>query len=211
MFIKEIFSSIQGESSHIGYPCFFIRTSGCNLRCKWCDTVYAYEGGEEYSIELLESQVKKSPYPLVSLTGGEPLIQNDAVKFLSRIAEIKNKTVILETNGSQSIKDIDERIVKVIDVKCPSSGEEKSFFYENLDYIGENDEVKFVIADRRDYDWSCGFIRKNGIESPSILFSPMADSLKPSSLAKWILDDNMNVRFQIQLHKIIWPGRERGF
>lgn len=211
MLVKEIFSSIQGESSYSGIPCLFIRTSGCNLRCSWCDTVYAYEGGKYFSLEFLESQIKENSHPLVSLTGGEPLFQNDSIELLSRIAGIKGKTVILETNGSLSVKDVDKRVVKVVDVKCPSSGEEGSFLKDNVGFITKNDEIKFVIADREDYDWACRFIRENGVvNSFSILFSPLTDRLEPSSLARWILDDKLNVRLQLQLHRIIWPEKKRG-
>ncbi|RMF92557.1 MAG: radical SAM protein [Candidatus Schekmanbacteria bacterium] len=211
MLVKEIFSSIQGESSYSGIPCFFIRTSGCNLRCRWCDTVYAYEGGKEYSVDDLETYVRESAFPLVSLTGGEPLLQEDSISFLTRIASMRDKIVLLETNGSISLKDVDERVIKVVDVKCPSSGEAKSFLNENLSYLGKKDELKFVIADREDYEWATNFIEKNKASNLcKILYSPIIDKMDMSKLVQWILDDKLNVRFQIQLHKIIWKKGKRG-
>lgn len=213
MLVSEIFKSIQGESTYAGLPCVFVRLAGCNLRCDWCDTVYAQsaEGGAELSEEEIVDKVLIYDNKLVELSGGEPLAQEDTASLASKLIELE-KTVLIETNGSLSLKDIDSRAVKIVDVKTPSSGHEDSFLLENLKYIDSKDEIKFVVADRADYDFACAFIEEHLKEKKmKLLISPLAQSLDPAELATWILKDNLqDVRLQLQLHKLLWPDGEEG-
>lgn len=211
MFVKEIFISIQGESTYAGLPCVFVRLAGCNLRCEWCDTAYAQEtdGADDLSIEDIIGKIKQSPYRLVELTGGEPLLQEEA-KLLSRTLLESGYKVLIETNGSVSLKGLPEGIVKIIDVKCPSSGHAGCFLMENLDFINPEDEIKFVIGGREDYEYAKRFIDEflEG-RTQKILFAPVKPDLDPKELADWILKDGLKVRLQLQLHSYIWPN-ERG-
>jgi len=209
MFITEIFPSIQGETTFSGMPCLFIRTAGCNLRCRYCDTSYAYSGGQRMSVSSIETLVNQNHLPLVSVTGGEPLLQEECIELLKRISRC-GKPVLLETNGSISLKDVDKKIIKIVDVKCPSSGEGKSFLEENIQYISNRDELKFVLCNRKDYEWARKFISKNNLlQGHKVLLSPVSGELKPSLLAGWMLKDSMDARLQLQLHRIIWPSRKR--
>lgn len=209
--ISEIFCSIQGESTFAGLPCIFIRLAGCNLRCNYCDTTYSYESNVNLSIDEILSQVKEfEPVKLVELTGGEPLLQNEIYDLFEQLNE-KGYKILLETNGSISLKDIPEFVTKIVDVKCPGSGENKSFLIENLEFINEaKDELKFVLTDNFDYNWAKDFISKYKLYDHKILFSPVMDKFDPQDLAKWIVDDKLNVRMQLQLHKIIWDKDKRG-
>ena len=214
MQISEIFFSIQGESSFAGLPCIFIRVYGCNLDCRWCDTGYARRGGEARHMEIAGIVDKIADYPcsMVEITGGEPLMQDGVFELAERLLGLGYK-ILIETNGSLPLAPLDERVIKIIDVKCPSSGEEDSFLMENLSYIGPHDEIKFVIADRRDYDFGNEFI-KNHLEDKKragtdVLFSPVKEALEARELAAWILEDGINVRLQTQLHKEIWNAHER--
>lgn len=209
--ISEIFCSIQGESTYAGLPCIFIRLSGCNLRCDYCDTTYSYECEITLSINDIITKIKEfDPVKLVEITGGEPLLQHEVYQLISSLHENGN-TILLETNGSISLKDTPEYIIKIVDVKCPGSGEENSFLIENLEFISmEKDEIKFVLSDNFDYNWAKDFVMKYNLNDYEILFSPVSEKLEPQDLAKWITEDKLPVRMQLQLHKIIWDKEKRG-
>ena len=211
MLVNEIFMSIQGESTYAGLPCVFIRLAGCNLDCAWCDTPYARgeEGAVELGVDEVMAEVGKYPCRLVELTGGEPMLQSDAPLLASRLLD-EGYTVLLETNGSVSLSTLDERVVKIIDFKCPSSGHAGSFLMENLGLIGPVDEVKFVIADEQDYESAKEFVEELVMDrTEKVLFAPVTPGLEPKKLAEWILRDGLRVRLQLQLHRYIWDG-ERG-
>lgn len=211
MLISEIFLSIQGESTYMGLPCAFVRFAGCNLSCNWCDTAYARDSakGIELTIDEIVKEVKKFPPRLVELTGGEPLLQPGAGKLANRLFE-EGYTVLIETNGSISLEGLDSRVIKIVDVKCPSSGHGGSFLMENLNYITEQDEIKFVIKDRADYEYAERFIEENIHDrTTKILFAPVKPDLELSVLADWILKDGLKVRLQPRLHAYIWDD-ERG-
>jgi len=209
MKVSEVFFSIQGESTYAGLPCIFIRLSGCNLRCLWCDTPYAQdmEEGYDLSIEDILKEIKRFRCHLVEITGGEPLIQEETISLINRLLA-SGYTVLLETNGSAPLSDIDPLVVKVIDVKCPGSGQGGGFLMGNLDFITQRDEVKFVIKDRGDYEFARGFVeeRLQG-KTDKILFSPAHPEMNPEELARWILEDGLKVRIQPQIHKYIFGDR----
>ena len=212
LLVNEIFFSIQGESSYAGRPCVFIRLAGCNLRCSYCDTPYAYEEGSLQEISDIEGQIRSFGCRLVEITGGEPLLQAETPELIRMLLD-RRYTVLMETNGSRNIGLIDERCVRIVDVKCPSSGESKKNRLENLAIITPNDEVKFVIGDRADFDYAKEIISahlscRSGLKPP--LISPVFGRINPASLAKWILTDQLDVRLQIQLHKVIWGTETRG-
>jgi 7-carboxy-7-deazaguanine synthase len=215
--ITEIFKSIQGESTLSGTPCVFIRLTGCNLRCRYCDTTYAYEGGDWLSIDDILSKVDDCKCNLVEITGGEPLLQ-DGVYPLTRALLEAGKLVLIETNGSVDIGRVqglrDSRIQQlkiIVDIKCPDSGMSERMNLGNLNELDKNDEVKFVINSRRDYDWSQTIIRKYSLtDRCHILMSPVYDNLTAEELSEWILNDNLNVRLNLQLHKYIWGEGVRG-
>lgn len=209
--ITEIFKSIQGESALAGTPCVFIRFTGCNLRCSYCDTTYAYEGGEKLSIEEILSKVAGYKSELVEITGGEPLLQ-DGVYPLIKTLIAEGKYILIETNGSidvgrvQGLKGSRGQGAKIImDVKCPGSGMSGEMNWENLNKLGTDDEVKFVLNSREDYDWSKDIIKKYSlIGRCHISMSPAYNKLEPAELSRWMLSDNMNIRLNLQLHKYIW-------
>lgn len=201
MKICEIFSSIQGESSLVGIPMLFIRLSGCNLRCSYCDTTYAYQEGVEMSLSEIIEKVRASPLNYVEITGGEPLLQEEVFELINYVVEFKS--VVVETNGSVSIERVNRRAKIVMDVKTPGSGMSERNNLENLFLLKESDEVKFVITSRDDYEWSKDFLSKHKIKAGEILFSPAHRVLKPSKLAQWILDDALPVRLNLQIHKLI--------
>ena len=210
--VNEIFSSIQGESTRAGEPCVFVRLTGCNMRCTYCDTVYAYEEGFLMYIEEIVEKVKVSGCPLVEITGGEPLLQDETPQLIRTLLDL-GYAVLLETNGSKDIGTVDRRCIKVMDIKCPSSSEEKRNDLENLKRLNKGDELKFVIADRVDYDFAVDIISlipKDKIKSIHVNFSPCFGKLEPGELAGWILNDKLNVRLNLQLHKYIWPPDMRG-
>ncbi len=209
MKVNEIFKSIQGESSYAGLPCSFIRTTGCNLRCSYCDTKYAFEVGEELSVEMILERIKDYKCDLVEITGGEPLLQKDIYSLTERLLE-GGYRVLVETNGSIDIGRLDWRVVKILDLKCPDSGESHRMRWENLGKLKPHDEVKFVLSSRKDYDWAKGIIRKYHLEDRCILLSPVFSLLEPEKLASWILQDNLSARLQLQLHKYIWGPMRRG-
>jgi len=209
--ISEIFFSIQGESTYAGLPSIFIRLAGCNLRCSWCDTEYAQEDGAGKALTLDEimTEIGKFPCRLVEVTGGEPLHQEGTTKLLDRLLAADYE-VLLETNGTIDLRAVNREVRKIIDIKCPSSGHDNSFLMENLDAVTEKDEVKFIIADRKDYDFA-----KESVERhihgrvANILFSPVSPEMNPRELARWMLSDGLTVRLHLQLHRIIW-GDARG-
>lgn len=191
-------------------PCVFIRTTGCNLRCVWCDTEYAFWGGEKLTVDQIISKVESYNCKLVEITGGEPLLQKEVPQLASRLLE-KDYTVLVETSGERDISVLDKRVIKIMDLKCPGSGESHRNCWENLEYLRSQDEVKFVINDREDYEWSVKVVRKYDLEKrASVLFSPVWGELELNDLAKWILQDKINVRYQVQLHKIIWSPEAKG-
>ncbi|MBW1940574.1 MAG: radical SAM protein [Deltaproteobacteria bacterium] len=209
--VNEIFCSIQGESLYAGRPCVFVRLSGCNLRCSYCDTHYAYDEGTKMSIPEIMDRVGTFQYSLVEITGGEPMLQEDTPLLIRRLLE-NGDEVLLETNGSLDISSVDERCIKIVDVKCPSSGEADKNHFENLKRLQTHDQVKFVIANRKDYEYARGITELKYFQIPpgNRLFSPVSGKMNPADLAKWIIEDNLNVRLHLQLHKIIWPGNQRG-
>ncbi len=208
--VNEIFFSIQGESSMAGLPCIFVRLTYCNLRCSYCDTEYAFYEGSDYSIEDILSEIKKYDCRLVEITGGEPLLQSDVHALMSELCN-RGYSVMLETGGSLPIKDVDNRVKIIMDLKCPSSNMSHKNLYENIDYLKPTDEVKFVIGNREDYEWSKNIIRKYSLaDKCTVLFSTVFSELEPVQLAEWILEDNLKVRFQLQLHKYIWSPTKRG-
>ncbi len=204
MKVCEIFKSIQGESSYAGMPCFFIRLTGCNLRCTYCDTKYAYFEGEELSEERILSEVHRAGISLVEITGGEPLLQKEVYHLIKTLLD-NNYKLLIETNGSMSIKDIDRRAVVILDIKTPGSGMVREMDFLNLDYIKDTDEIKFVITDRKDYEWTKDIIQQYNLKDRChILVSPAYGILQPEVLAKWILDDGLELRLNLQLHKYIF-------
>ena len=209
--ISEIFCSIQGESTYTGLLCIFIRLTGCNLRCDYCDTTYSYESNISLSIDDIITKIKEfDPIKLVEITGGEPLLQPEVYQLFKLLHE-EGYTILLETNGSISLKEIPEYIIKIVDVKCPGSGEENSFLLENLEFINQaSDEIKFVLSNNFDYNWAKDFLMKYQLKEYEILFSPIADKLNSKDLAKWMTEDKLSVRMQLQLHKIIWDKDKRG-
>ena len=208
--VNEIFYSIQGESTYSGLPCIFIRLSGCNLRCSWCDTAYAYDHGFDITIDDILKQVKKFNCRLVEVTGGEPLLQAGTPVLIKRLLN-KGYEVLLETNGSLDTTGIDERCIKIIDVKCPSSGESKKNRLKNLKRLNPLDQIKFVIKTRDDYDFAKKILNTvPEVSGNRVLFSPVLKNLKPSLLAEWILDDGLKARLHLQIHKIVWPDIEKG-
>lgn len=210
MLISEIFKSIQGESSYSGLPCSFIRTCGCNLKCSYCDTTYAYEIKEERSISRIIEEIKNLKVPLVEITGGEPLIQKDT-PFLAETLIKEGFKVLVETNGSLNIDLLPENVIRIVDLKCPGSGMSDQTDWHNIERLREKDEIKFVIGDRKDYLWSLEKIREYNLSRRAeVLFSPVFGKLESEKLVNWILKDNLTVRFQLQIHKYIWPPDMRG-
>jgi len=210
MRINEIFLSIQGESTYQGRLCLFIRTTGCNLRCTYCDTEYAFNEGEEMDSDDLFTIVENSGVRLVEITGGEPLLQKGISGFVKRLLDADYE-VLVETSGSLDIDKIDRRAVRVMDLKCPSSGEKSKNNWLNIDKLTERDEVKFVIGDREDYDWALQIIEKTGLEKKAaVLMAPVFGELDAKELAGWMLKDKKNFRLQLQLHKYIWGPNTRG-
>ena len=221
--VTEIFHSIQGESTYAGLPCTFVRLTGCPLRCTWCDTAYAFHGGRKMGLDEIVAAVEANGTPLVEITGGEPLIHSNAFVLCTSLLD-RGYTVLVETSGAIDVAPLDPRAHKIMDLKCPGSGESARNLWSNLDHLTARDEVKFVVRDRADYEWMRDAIRKHALDRRvaqgtlrALLVSPVWDDLEFSDLAAWILADNLPVRFQLQLHKLIWganvpgvyPGRSR--
>ncbi len=207
--IAEIFVSLQGEGAHMGLPTFFVRLAGCNLRCRWCDTIYAQKPLQKWhsleEIFRLWEQYGRLPY--IQITGGEPLLQEEVYDLINLFLR-ERATVLLETNGSLNLKRVPPQVIKIMDLKTPSSGMERFMDYSNLAYLGCKDQIKFVIADRTDYEWAKEQIFKYYLYVyTQVLLSPAYGKLEPRELATWVLKDRLRVRFQIQLHKILWGDR----
>jgi 7-carboxy-7-deazaguanine synthase len=208
--VNEVFFSIQGEGSRAGRPSVFLRLTGCPLRCAWCDTAYAFHEGRRRDEDDLAAELRRFPSRLLCLTGGEPLAQPDAFPFVARLLD-EGWEVVVETSGHVPLGPLDPRAIVVMDVKTPGSGESHRTEWANLDQLRAADEVKFVIGDRRDYDWSRDVVLGRDLaERCTVLFSPVHGVLDPGTLGRWILDDGLAVRLQIQLHKVLWPGVARG-
>ena len=207
--IFEIFYSLQGESSRVGLPTIFIRLSGCPMRCHYCDTAYAFQGGSMMTIDEIIKTIKKYDTRYVAVTGGEPLAQKEVLSLLKVLAD-QNYEVSLETGGGLSIKEVDPRIKIILDIKTPESGEEKKNHWDNLNLIHSKDEIKFVLCSREDYDWAKKILNQYKLaEKCDVLFSPVYQKLNTTNLGNWILEDQLPVRMQIQLHKLLWgekPG-----
>jgi 7-carboxy-7-deazaguanine synthase len=205
--ITEIFHSLQGEASNVGLPTVFIRLTGCPLRCDYCDTAYAFSGGEWIDIEAIISNIKQYNTPHITVTGGEPLAQKNCIELLNQLCDL-NYDVSLETSGAILVDQVDKRVVKVLDVKTPASKEDSKNKFENFMFLTAKDQVKFVICDENDYRWSKQLIDEHKLENRcEILFSPSHDQLDATVLANWVLKDKLNVRFQIQLHKYLWGDK----
>jgi 7-carboxy-7-deazaguanine synthase len=208
--VNEIFFSIQGEGTRAGQPCVFVRLTGCPLRCTWCDTAYAFHDGARRTEDDVLDEIRAYPCRTLELTGGEPLAQPAAFAFVTRLLD-DGWQVLIETSGHIPFRDLDRRAVVIMDIKCPGSGEMEKMAWENLEVLKPTDEVKFVIADRRDYEWARQQVeaRRLAIRC-TVLLAPVHGVLDPGALAQWILEDAMPVRLQVQLHKYLWPGVERG-
>jgi len=209
--VNEIFYSIQGESLNLGRPCVFVRLTGCNLRCSYCDTKYAYYQGKKKNIEEIIAGIKAFKCGLVEITGGEPLLQKETPQLIYRLLE-KGYEVMLETNGSLGIGCIDSRCIKIVDLKCPASGESEKNNLANLKKINRQDQLKFVVSDQKDYIFAKEILKKIGSDFPSdhVLLSPAFGKIAPDRIARWILDDHLQVRLNLQIHKTIWPDKQRG-
>jgi len=223
MFITEIFKSIQGEGTRAGRPCIFVRLTGCNLRCTWCDTTYAFHGGQKMSVEQVVERVEALRGsavggPLVELTGGEPLLQQDIYPLAERLLAT-GYVVLIETSGERFIGQLPEAVIKIVDVKCPDSGEPETFDVRNLKELTNRDEVKFVVSSRRDYEFARDFMREHRLAGrvKEVLFSPVHEDpggkwkgLEPRQLVEWMLEDGVEARLGLQLHKIVWDPALRG-
>lgn len=207
--VNEVFFSIQGEGTRAGRPCVFVRLTGCPLRCHWCDTAYAFYEGRRREIDDVVAEVDAFPARLLTLTGGEPLAQPDAFPLVTRLAD-RGFEVLVETSGHVSIEKLDPRAVAILDVKAPGSGEAERMHPDNLDRLRPQDEVKLVLAGRADYEWARELVRDPRLRGATVLLSPVHGRLDPGALGRWILEDALPVRLQIQLHKVLWPGVERG-
>jgi len=214
--VTEIFHSIQGESTWAGLPCVFVRLTGCPLRCVWCDTEYAFQGGEKLPLEEIIATVEGMGTKLVEITGGEPLIHPNAF-LLAREFLDRGYTVLVETSGAVDVSPLDPRAHKIMDLKCPGSGEEAKNLWSNLDHLTERDEVKFVVKDRTDYEWTRGVIRDRGLEKRieestlrALLISPVWGEVSLQELSGWMMEYDLPVRLQLQLHKLIWDPQTRG-
>ena len=227
MFITEIFKSIQGEGTRAGLPCIFVRLTGCNLRCTWCDTAYAFHGGQKMSVDEVMDRVKgrnlnsdgsSAGVTMVELTGGEPLLQEEIYPLAEQLLAV-GYTVMIETSGERFIGRLPKEVVKIVDVKCPDSGEPDTFEMRNLEALGSQDEVKFVISSRADYEFAREFTRRHGLAQRvrEVLFSPVHDDpegrwtgLEPRTLVEWMLEDGLPARLGLQLHKLVWDPATRG-
>lgn len=209
--INEIFHSIQGESTHTGRPCVFVRLTACDLRCSWCDTPYSFTEGHKASVDEVLDAVTQYGCPLVEITGGEPLLQRDVYPLMERLLD-SGHTVMVETGGHIDISRIPPPVIRIVDVKCPGSGESARNHWPNLDLVGPHDEVKFVIRDRADYEFARDVAGRHALAGrvAAVLFSPVHDVLAPKQLAEWILEDRLTVRLQLQAHKYIWGAHVRG-
>ena len=210
MKINEIFKSIQGETSYAGLPCTFIRVTGCNLRCSYCDTTYAYLDGTEMSVNSILENIASLKSKLVCITGGEPLSNEETPLLISKLLD-KNYTVLVETNGSYDVRTIHQKAIKIMDIKCPDSNMSHTMLWQNIKYLTNIDEVKFVLNSRKDYDWMKEVINKYNLSKVTNVFvGTVFGRISPRSVVEGILKDNLDVRFQLQLHKYIWDPQTRG-
>ena len=211
MVVTEIFKSIQGESTFAGLPCVFVRLTGCNLRCHWCDTAYAFQGGNKMSPEAVLQRVEQLGGRLVEFTGGEPLLQKEVVLLSAQLLSL-GRQVLIETSGERFVGDLPKPVVKIVDVKCPGSGESDKFCFDNFDVLERKDQIKFVILDEADYHYAREFLDRHRVRSrvDEVVFSPVFGQLAPRELAEWILRDGLEVRLGLQLHKFIWEPDARG-
>jgi 7-carboxy-7-deazaguanine synthase len=209
--INEIFHSIQGESTHSGRPCVFVRLTACDLRCSWCDTPYAFAEGSKMTVDDVAEKVGGFACDLVELTGGEPLLQKDVYPLMERLLDA-GRTVMVETGGHLSIEKVPAAVIRIVDVKCPGSGESARNHWDNLRLLNAHDEVKFVIRDRPDYEFAREVVLRHELvpRTAAVLFSPVHGVLAPKDLAEWILADRLGVRLQLQTHKYIWGADVRG-
>jgi 7-carboxy-7-deazaguanine synthase len=209
--INEIFYSIQGESTRAGLPCVFVRLSACDLRCSWCDTPYAFHEGTKRSVDEVVAEVERYGCPLVEITGGEPLLQEDVYPLMDRLLA-RGLTVMLETGGHRPVTRVPPAVVKIVDVKCPGSGEASKNDWGNLDRLSPHDELKFVVQDRADYEFARELIGRHALASrcAAILISPVHGVLDPKTLSDWMLADHLPARLQLQMHKYIWSPSTRG-
>lgn len=211
LLVHEIYASVQGESTFVGVPCTFVRTTGCNLRCRWCDTTQAFRGGTKMALDEVLARALALDTPLVEVTGGEPLLQAGVPALLERLADA-GKTVLLETSGERDISVCDPRVHRIVDLKAPGSGESHRIRWQNLEHLGPRDEVKMVLSGRGDYEWARDAVRRHGIDRKvrEVLVSPVHGELDPADLVAWVLEDKLPVRVQVQLHKIIWGKDTQG-
>ena len=209
--VNEIFHSIQGESTHAGRPCVFVRLTACDLRCRWCDTPYAFYEGRKMSVDEVVADVEARGCDVVEVTGGEPLLQPDVYPLMQRLLD-SGKTVLIETGGHRSIAGVPAGVIRIMDVKCPGSGESEHNDWSNLAHLTSRDEVKFVIADRTDYEFARDVIRREDLAGRvnAVLFSPVHGELDPKLLSQWVIEDRLPVRVQLQVHKYIWSPTTRG-
>jgi 7-carboxy-7-deazaguanine synthase len=209
--INEIFHSIQGESTYAGRPCVFVRLTACDLRCRWCDTPYAFHEGRKMSVDEVVADVEARGCPTVEVTGGEPLLQADVYPLMQRLLD-SGKTVLVETGGHRSIEQVPAGVIRIMDIKCPGSGESEKNDWSNLARLTSRDEAKFVIADRRDYEFARDVVQRERLPSRvnAVLFSPAHGELNPKQLSEWVIADRLDVRVQLQMHKYIWSPTTRG-
>ena len=209
LLLKETYLSVQGESTRAGIPCWFVRTARCNLRCRWCDSEFTFAGGERRPLDAVVEEALASGAPMIEVTGGEPLLQRAVLPLMARLCDA-GRTVLLETGGSLDVGGVDPRVVRIVDVKCPGSGEAERNRWENLDLLTARDEVKFVPADRADYEWAREVIRERlAGRPPVLLLSPVHGELPPADLVRWMLEDRLPARLNLQIHKVVW-GDARG-
>ena len=211
MVVTEIFKSIQGESTFAGLPCVFVRLTGCNLRCHWCDTAYAFYGGRQMTLEDVAERVHQLGSKLVEFTGGEPLLQKEILTLSERLLS-EGYRVLIETSGERFVGELPRPVVRIVDVKCPGSGEEGKFCFENLAQLERKDQIKFVILNEKDYEFAKDFLVRHRLREvvDEVIFSPVFGELEPRRLAEWILRDGLEVRVGLQLHKFIWDAEKRG-
>lgn len=209
--VNEIFHSIQGESTHAGRPCVFVRLTACDLRCRWCDTPYAFYEGRKMSVDDVVADVESRGCDMVEVTGGEPLLQPDVYPLMQRLLAA-GKTVLIETGGHRSIADVPGGVIRIMDVKCPGSGESDRNDWTNLALLTSRDEVKFVMANRADYEFARGVVQREQLAGRvnAVLFSPVHGELDPKLLSQWVVEDRLPVRVQLQIHKYIWSPTTRG-
>lgn len=211
MIVTEIFKSIQGESNFVGLPCVFVRLTGCNLRCHWCDTAYAFHGGRKISTNEVLARVQQLGGKLVEFTGGEPLLQKEVVPLADQLLSL-GRQVLIESSGERFVGELPKPVVKIVDVKCPGSGESDKFCFKNFDVMERKDQIKFVILDENDYRYAREFLDRHDLRQrvDEVIFSPVFGQLSPRDLAEWILRDGLEVRLGLQLHKFIWEPDARG-